>query len=73
MADPGNPIGGWYGLTKGLRGSFAAFIPPIMVTTPGSHDLAASVLPRLSGKSFLGRFELVQPKAIPSVVNPDAC
>ena len=27
-----NPIGGWYGLTKGLRGSFAAFIPPIMVT-----------------------------------------
>ena len=27
-----NPIGGWYGLQKGLRGGFATFIPPIMVT-----------------------------------------
>ena len=27
---PGNPVGGWYGLTTGLRGAFAAFIPPIM-------------------------------------------
>ena len=27
-----NPFGGWYGLTKGQRGEFAAFIPPIMVT-----------------------------------------
>jgi hypothetical protein len=27
---PGNPVGGWYGLTKGSRGGFAAFIPPIM-------------------------------------------
>jgi hypothetical protein len=28
---PKNPIKGWYGLKKGLRGRFAAFIPPIMV------------------------------------------
>jgi hypothetical protein len=27
----GNPIKGWYGLKKGQRGRFAAFIPPIMV------------------------------------------
>lgn len=25
-----NPIGGWYGLKKGLRGRFANYIPPIM-------------------------------------------
>ena len=27
---PENPIGGWYGLKKGLRGRFATYIPPIM-------------------------------------------
>ena len=27
---PHNRIGGWYGLTKGSRGAFAGFIPPIM-------------------------------------------
>ena len=27
---PTNPIGGWYGLKKGLRGRFAAYIPPLM-------------------------------------------
>jgi hypothetical protein len=26
----GNPVGGWYGLKKGLRGRFANYIPPIM-------------------------------------------
>ncbi|MEI6603348.1 MAG: DUF6855 family protein [Clostridia bacterium] len=25
-----NPIGGWYGLKKGLRGRFAMYIPPLM-------------------------------------------
>lgn len=25
-----NPVGGWYGLKKGLRGRFATYIPPIM-------------------------------------------
>ena len=29
---PENPVGGWYGLSKGLRGDFATFVPPIMVT-----------------------------------------
>ena len=24
-----NPIGGWYGLKKGLRGRFGAYIPPL--------------------------------------------
>lgn len=27
---PENPIGGWYGLKKGLRGRFANYIPPLM-------------------------------------------
>jgi hypothetical protein len=27
---PDNPVGGWYGLKKGLRGRFANYIPPIM-------------------------------------------
>jgi len=27
---PQNPVGGWYGLTKGVRGGFATFVPPIM-------------------------------------------
>jgi hypothetical protein len=25
-----NPVGGWYGLKKGLRGRFANYIPPLM-------------------------------------------
>jgi hypothetical protein len=25
-----NPVGGWYGLKKGLRGRFGVYIPPIM-------------------------------------------
>ena len=29
---PNNPVGGWYGLKKGLRGRFATYIPPIMET-----------------------------------------
>ena len=27
---PGNPVGGWYGLKKGLRGRFANYVPPLM-------------------------------------------
>jgi hypothetical protein len=27
---PGNPIGGWYGLKKGLRGRFAHYVPPVL-------------------------------------------
>jgi hypothetical protein len=27
---PSNPIGGWYGLKKGLRGRFSMYIPPLM-------------------------------------------
>jgi len=27
---PGNPIGGWYGLKKGLRGRFGVYIPPLL-------------------------------------------
>jgi hypothetical protein len=26
----GNPVGGWYGLTKGLRGRFANYVPPVL-------------------------------------------
>jgi hypothetical protein len=25
-----NPIGGWYGLVKGLRGRFGNYVPPVM-------------------------------------------
>ncbi len=27
-----NPIGGWYGLKKGLRGRFGMYVPPLMET-----------------------------------------
>ena len=27
---PKNPVGGWYGLKKGLRGRFAMYIPPLL-------------------------------------------
>jgi len=27
---PGNPVGGWYGLKKGLRGRFGMYVPPVM-------------------------------------------
>jgi len=26
----GNPVGGWYGLKKGLRGRFASYVPPVL-------------------------------------------
>ncbi|HEX4009831.1 MAG TPA: hypothetical protein VHX62_07475 [Solirubrobacteraceae bacterium] len=25
-----NPVGGWYGLKKGLRGRFASYVPPVL-------------------------------------------
>jgi len=25
-----NPVGGWYGMKKGLRGRFANYVPPVM-------------------------------------------
>ena len=27
---PQNPVGGWYGLKKGLRGRFGMYVPPVM-------------------------------------------
>jgi hypothetical protein len=27
---PANPVGGWYGLKKGLRGRFGNYVPPIL-------------------------------------------
>ena len=27
---PENPVAGWYGLKKGLRGRFAMYVPPLM-------------------------------------------
>ncbi|HEV2519309.1 MAG TPA: hypothetical protein VGX00_01640 [Thermoplasmata archaeon] len=27
---PSNPVGGWYGMKKGLRGRFANYVPPVM-------------------------------------------
>ena len=28
--DAGNPVGGWYGLKKGLRGRFGVYVPPVL-------------------------------------------
>lgn len=28
--DPGNPVGGWYGMKKGLRGRFGNYVPPVL-------------------------------------------
>ena len=28
--DATNPVGGWYGLKKGLRGRFGNYVPPIL-------------------------------------------
>jgi hypothetical protein len=28
--DDDNPVGGWYGLKKGLRGRFANYVPPVL-------------------------------------------
>lgn len=28
--DAKNPVGGWYGLKKGLRGRFAMYVPPVL-------------------------------------------
>ena len=27
---PDNPVGGWYGLKKGLRGRFGNYVPPVL-------------------------------------------
>lgn len=27
---PDNPVGGWYGLRKGLRGRFGMYLPPVL-------------------------------------------
>ena len=27
---PGNPVGGWFGLKKGLRGRFGNYVPPVL-------------------------------------------
>jgi hypothetical protein len=27
---PKNPVGGWYGIKKGLRGRFGMYVPPVM-------------------------------------------
>ena len=27
---PANPVGGWYGRKKGLRGRFAMYVPPVL-------------------------------------------
>jgi len=28
---PDNPVGGWYGQKKGLRGRFGVYVPPVLV------------------------------------------
>lgn len=38
---PENPIGGWYGLKKGLRGRFAVYIPPLLEDLVGVSSSTA--------------------------------
>src|SRR3954470_11779906 len=46
---PDNPVGGWYGLKKGLRGRFGMYVPPLMAelglaeveTKPRSNSMRA--------------------------------
>jgi hypothetical protein len=35
---PDNPLGGWYGLKKGLRGRFGMYVPPLL-EGPGKAEL----------------------------------
>jgi hypothetical protein len=35
---PDNPVGGWYGLEKGLRGRFGNYMPPIL-EAPGLAEV----------------------------------
>jgi hypothetical protein len=39
---PDNPIGGWYGLKKGLRGRFGVYIPPLNRSHPLDRGSAIS-------------------------------
>ncbi len=32
-----NPVGGWYGLKKGLRGRFATYVPPVLEVLGGAE------------------------------------
>jgi len=32
-----NPVGGWYGLKKGLRGRFANYVPPVLEALGGAE------------------------------------
>jgi hypothetical protein len=38
---PDNPVGGWYGLKKGLRGRFGVYLPPLLEAL-GLADLTPS-------------------------------
>jgi hypothetical protein len=35
-----NPVNGWYGLKKGLRGRFATYVPPIPISSARSRRRA---------------------------------
>ena len=35
---PDNPVGGWYGLKKGLRGRFAVYVPPVLEVARPRRD-----------------------------------
>jgi hypothetical protein len=40
--DPSNPVGGWYGLKKGLRGRFGMYVPSVLEALGGvevEHNL----------------------------------
>src|SRR5437660_11666266 len=43
---PKNPVGGWYGLKKGLRGRFGMYVPPVMETLGWPRS---STYPRTTG------------------------
>ena len=54
--DPGNPVGGWYGLRKGYRGRFGMYLPPLLealgwaeLTHENRNNRVRAVTPEASG------------------------
>ena len=72
-----NPVGGWYGIKKGLRGRFANYVPPVMERLGLGRGRAqrAQQPDARGGQGVAGDAERTRPRAIPSrlsVIRTDA-
>jgi hypothetical protein len=52
---PGTPVGGWYGLKKGLRGRFGNYVPPVLEAL--GHGGRSTRNPRRASSRFDYVFE----------------